>query len=111
MTKLLTWKKVMSGSGSRWWCRKILHSPPSIDTPNLQPQYGELWGKTTLENQLVQTFASQGSQKEKKGAEKLLEEIMAKNFPTQGGTGIQIQKAQSSKKDEPRETYTKTQCN
>lgn len=48
----------------------------------------------------------------KKGAEILFEKIVTESFPNIGKeTDIQIQEAQSSKKDEPKQTHTKTHYN
>ena len=48
-----------------------------------------------------------------KGAENLLEEIMAENFPNLGKEKRHPdpESLENSKQDEPKETYTKTQFN
>ena len=59
----------------------------------------------------VITFTLQGSQKrerERKGAENLFEEILAKNFPGEGNRPLGPGGTESPKEDEPKEVYTKT---
>ena len=53
----------------------------------------------------------EGEEREK-GMETLFEEIMAENFPNLAKeTDIQVQESQKCKRDEPKETHTKTHYN
>ena len=56
----------------------------------------------------------QGSQREGRegGAENMLEDIIAENFPTLRKEAVtQVQKVQRPVQDEPKEEHTKTHCN
>ena len=53
----------------------------------------------------------EGEEREK-GPEKILEEIIAENFPNMGKEIVnQVQEAESPRKDKPKEKHTKTHSN